>query len=70
MKHPEVRSIHSIRIHEIGGKLFIAFHLEFKSDLKLESTYLISDEIEGEIRGRIKEVGGTIIHIEPPTKPG
>ena len=61
----EVKGIHDIEVHSIGGRLFIEYHLELETALPLEVAHEIADRLEEHLKSEISGVEGLITHLEP-----
>jgi cation diffusion facilitator family transporter len=63
-----VRGVHDLRLHKSGPVSFGEMHIEVEEALPLEKAHEISDEIEGKIRERFKDIESITIHVEPAQK--
>jgi predicted Fe-Mo cluster-binding NifX family protein len=63
-----VVGVHDLRLHKSGPVSFGEMHVEVQEDLLLERAHEISDEIEGKIRERFKDIESITIHVEPADK--
>lgn len=61
---PIVKGFHNLRTRKAGSDRFVEFHLMVSSDMSVEESHRISDEITGDIKNRLSRVTVTI-HIEP-----
>ncbi len=64
----QVRGIHDIEVHSIGGKLFIEYHLELQAEISLETAHKYADKLEERLKSEINGVEGIITHLEPAMK--
>ncbi len=56
---------HDIRTRRSGGKIFIDFHLSLDKDHNLFSAHELTENLEKEIKEKIKNVEEVFIHLEP-----
>jgi len=55
---------HNLRVNNIGGRYYIDFHLEQKTNLTLDKAHETTDQIESRIREEIGEDTVITIHLE------
>ncbi len=58
-------AVHSIRAHEVAGRLFITLHLEVERSLSLEQAHELASRLEALLRAEIPGTADVDIHIEP-----
>lgn len=63
-KNPSVRKISDLRTRKSGNHIFIQFNIKVHPNISLEKTHQICDQIEHEIKSKIKD-SETFIHPEP-----
>jgi len=63
-----VKDIHNIFIYNIGNKVDISVHLEFRSTLSLAESERLTEKTEAEIKEKIKNLRNLYIHIEDAKK--
>lgn len=56
---------HDIRTRRSGGKIFIDFHLSLDKEHNLFSAHELTENLEKEIKEKIKNVEEVFIHLEP-----
>ena len=61
----QVKGIHDIEVHSIGGRFFIEYHLELQAGLSLEIAHERADELEERLKSEIGGIEGIITHLEP-----
>jgi divalent metal cation (Fe/Co/Zn/Cd) transporter len=57
--------IHALRIREIGGHLYVNFHVQFPPQTTLATAHRQADDFEEAIREKIPTVAEVLSHIEP-----
>lgn len=62
-------SVHSIQMHDVGGKLYATLHLEVERTLSIERAHELADQLEDMLRTEISEIADVEVHIEPATHP-
>ena len=64
MKHPEVRGIHDLIVHDYGpGRLMISLHAEVPAEGDILKLHDVVDNIEHELRSELK--CEAVIHMDP-----
>ncbi|MFQ6014229.1 MAG: cation-efflux pump [Anaerolineae bacterium] len=58
-------TIHSLRLHDIAGQLFVELHLEVEKHLSLKQAHYLASQLENRILSEIKGVEEVNTHIEP-----
>ncbi len=61
----DVKGIHDIELHSIGGRLFVEYHLELQAGISLETAHESADKLEERLKSEIGSVEGIITHLEP-----
>ena len=56
---------HSVRGKTTGDGIYIDMHVTLRGDLSVEEAHAIADQIEKQLKKRIKEIREVLIHIEP-----
>jgi len=64
----EVKGVHEIEVHSIGGRLFLEYHLELETELPLEAAHEIADRLEERFKSEIDGIEDIITHLEPAKK--
>lgn len=67
-QYKEINNIHSIYLHDYGGKGVITMHIEVDGNLSVKEGHDLSEKIENEIKDQTGFEG--IVHIEPSSKEG
>ncbi|MBI5876435.1 MAG: cation-efflux pump [Chloroflexi bacterium] len=62
--------LHSIRLQNIGGPMYIQFHVEVPDSLTLEEAHALVSHLEDEARRLIPHVAEVTSHIEPVQRHG
>lgn len=62
--------LHSIRLQNIGGQMYIQFHVEVPDSLTLEEAHALVSHLEDEARRLIPHVAEVTSHIEPAQRHG
>ena len=63
-RNPTVKGFHHLRTRKAGSDRFVEFHLMVSSNMSVEESHRIGDEITGDIKNQLPRVTVTI-HIEP-----
>ncbi|MBS7641791.1 MAG: cation-efflux pump [Candidatus Bathyarchaeia archaeon] len=63
-KDQNVKNVHSIRIYTSRGRVALIFHVELDPSISLNEAHRISEEIEGNLRQAIPNLGFISIHME------
>ncbi|MCX8162366.1 MAG: cation-efflux pump [Candidatus Bathyarchaeota archaeon] len=63
-RNPNVKNIHSIRVYTSRGRIAVIFHVELDPSISLDEAHKISEEIEGNLRRFIPNLGLISIHME------
>ena len=58
-------NLHAIAIREIGGRLYVNFHVEMPPEMTLAAAHARVTALEDAIRARIPGVAEVLSHIEP-----
>jgi cation diffusion facilitator family transporter len=58
-------NLHAIGVRDLGGRLYIHFHVELPPDMTLAAAHARVDELEDAIRTRIPAAAEVLSHIEP-----
>ncbi len=62
--HPQIDSIHNIRILDIPEGIHLVADLEISSEMSLEEAHIISDEFEDSIKTLSPEIKTIALHLE------
>jgi cation diffusion facilitator family transporter len=62
---PQSRGCHDIRLHRLGGKIYLAFHMLVHTQASIAEVHTIAEEIETRLRVEFPELGRVVIHTEP-----
>ncbi len=58
---------HQIELHEVGGRVYLSFHLLIRSDISIAEVHNMAEEMESRLRLEFPELGRVVIHTEPST---
>lgn len=67
LEHPKTKAVHDLRTRYSGTTTFIQFHLELDSQMTLEESHQVSEEIEKKIL-TLFEDAEVLIHQDPEAK--
>jgi cation diffusion facilitator family transporter len=56
---------HHIEVHEIGGRVYLSFHLLITSAVSIAEVHDIAEEMENRLRNEFPALGRVVIHTEP-----
>ena len=56
---------HHIELHEIGGRIYLSFHLLIYADISIAEVHEIAEEMETRLRNEFPALGRIVIHTEP-----
>ncbi|MEW6746952.1 MAG: cation diffusion facilitator family transporter [Planctomycetota bacterium] len=62
--HPVVRSFHKVRTRKAGPARFIDMHVVVDSEMSVEESHRITEQITQEIQSRFKRTS-VVVHVEP-----
>jgi cation diffusion facilitator family transporter len=60
----EVAGFHKLRARRGGSRRYIDLHVQFRAGTTLERAHAVAHELQGEIRGRLRDAD-VLIHLEP-----
>jgi cation diffusion facilitator family transporter len=64
----ELAGFHKLRARRAGSRRYIDLHVQFRPGTSLERAHVVSHELQGEIRGRVRGAD-VLIHLEPAGPP-
>ena len=56
---------HHIELHEIGGRVYLSFHLLIHAGISIAEVHEIAEEMEARLRSEFPALGRIVIHTEP-----
>ena len=60
---------HQIELHEVNGRVYLAFHLLIHGDISIAEVHRMAEEMESRLRLEFPELGRVVIHTEPAVYP-
>jgi cation diffusion facilitator family transporter len=60
-----VRQIEKLAVRRMGTQLYVDLHVQADPELSLRDAHVLSGCVKSAIRGRVQNVGGVLIHMEP-----
>jgi len=64
-KGNEVRDIHSVRVRQVDGGLFVHYHCRFPPQMQIDTVHKLVDGLEKRLMKRLVEVKRIVAHAEP-----
>jgi cation diffusion facilitator family transporter len=62
---PGVRRIEKLAVRRMGTQLYVDLHVQADPELSLRDAHVLSGCVKSAIRGRVPNVSGVLIHMEP-----
>ena len=56
---------HKIELHDLGGTIYLSFHLMIQASVSIKEAHQIAEEMESRLRLEFPELGRIVIHTEP-----
>jgi cation diffusion facilitator family transporter len=59
------RHWYDVDLREVGGSVYLAFHLQVPRDLSVAEVHAVTEDVENRLRRELPRLGRVVIHAEP-----
>jgi len=59
------RRWYDLDLREVGGSVYLAFHLQVSRDLSVAEVHAVTEDVENRLRRELPRLGRVVIHAEP-----